>query len=301
MSELNEAIELNNKGAIYVAKAPRVDRGDDSSDVPTDKHDDDTVSLELVTVVGENGSNRLQQLCSKKMIPVWLLGLILVLLAIVLPLTLKGGPDNNVSEGPGSGIDFISDESSTTIAYQILEPVVTNPDNLLDPSTSEGKAYKVVKEEDDPAHIKQEYALHVLYFSTHGESWIYNNGYTSSEYKQPLCSRAGVSICRRADGSGAQVVAGLDLDSNNLKGTIPEDICLLTSLEEFRVPNNQLEGNLPACMASLPSLAILEADGNPDLSVGAVNDVAFCENGRPWESFVTDCVVTCNCCTYCAP
>ena len=299
MTDFNEAIELNSEGAIYVAKAPRVDRGDDSSDVPTDRHDDDADSMELVTVVGENDNNRLQQICSKRMIPVWLLGLILVILAIVLPLTLKDDPDRNVSEGPGSGIDFVSDESSTSLAYQILVPVVANPDNLLDPSTSEGKAYKVVKEESDPFHIKQEYALHVLFFSTQGESWIYNNGYTSSEFKNPLCSRAGVSICR-SDGNGGQVVAGLDLDSNNLGGTIPEDICLLTSLEEFRVPNNHLEGTLPACLASLLSLVILEADGNPNLSVDAASDVAFCENGRPWEIFVTDCVVTCNCCTSCA-
>ena len=92
-------------------------------------------------------------------------------------------------------------------------------------------------------------------------------------------------------------VAGLDLDSNNLRGEIPEDLCLLDNLETLRLANNHLEGTLPSCLATHSTLEILEFEGNAELADGAVSDPLFCQ--KTWESLVSDCSLTCACCTDC--
>lgn len=52
-------------------------------------------------------------------------------------------------------------------------------------------------------------------------------------------------------------------DSNGLKGTLPSAICLLEKLEILEVQNNQMTGELPACLATaMPSLQKLDASNN---------------------------------------
>ena len=92
-------------------------------------------------------------------------------------------------------------------------------------------------------------------------------------------------------------VAGLDLDSNNLRGEVPVDLCLLENLETLRLANNHLEGTLPSCLASHPALMTLEFEGNAELANTAVSDPLFCQKG--WEGLVSDCSLTCACCTGC--
>jgi hypothetical protein len=337
--EMQEAIETNDSGAIFITKPssssspPRSKRalasadslaldpkrahqdGDGVDDDMTRIHqrdggdsqtqEDDLVSLELLTVVDDKPEkNRLHQLCSRRMIWCWLCALVLVILAIVFPLTMRNKQDNtNISTGDNGGIDFVSDGSVTTPAYEVLRPIVADPDALLDPKTAEGQAYLAVRKENDPFDIQQNYALQVLYHSTDGEAWVFNHGWGS--YANPtrssqssLCGWASISVCRSL-GDGHMAVASLDLDSNNLRGSLPEDLCLLSNLEALRVANNQLEGTLPSCLAAIPSLEVIEVEGNTKLSEDAVSDPLFCENDRLWDSFVTDCVLECECCTAC--
>ncbi|KAL3903146.1 MAG: hypothetical protein SGILL_010555, partial [Bacillariaceae sp.] len=308
--ELQEAIEANDSGAIFIAKPssspPRSKRAlasadslaldpeknvnpdccvgdyDDASDLKKEyqgdddsaTQEDDVVSLELLTVVGdEPEKNRLQQLCSKRMIWCWLCGLLLLILAIVLPLTLRKKDRSTVSTEDSGGIDFVSDGSVTTPAYDVLVPIVAKPENLLDPNTAEGQAYLAVRKEDDDFDIQQNYALQMLYFSTDGDAWVFNHGWEA--YSKPtrsseqLCGWASVTRCRNV-GDGKMAVAGLDLDSNNLRGEIPVDLCLLNDLETMRLANNHLEGTLPSCLASQPTLEILEVEGNTELADDAV-------------------------------
>ena len=341
--ELQEAIEANDSGAIFIAKpstssplrskralasedslaldpeknANQQDGhvGDEDQDVDHDlkkddyerdgdsaTQEDDVVSLELLTVVGDDEpeKNRVQQLCSKRMIWCWMCALLLLILAIVLPLTLRKKETNNVSTEDKGGIDFVSDGSVTTPAYDVLHPIVAKPENLLDPNTSEGQAYLAVRKEDDEFDIQQNYALQMLYYSTDGDAWVFNHGWEShakpTRSSASLCGWASVSRCRNL-GDGKMAVAGLDLDSNNLWGEIPEDLCLLDKLETLRLANNHVEGTLPSCLASHPTLEVLEFEGNAELADDAVSDPLFCQN--EWDSFVSDCSLTCECCTAC--
>lgn len=262
--EWKEAIETDHDGAIFVSKQPATPprqsrnskEGDDDGalaccdslalagaggDMDTESnhsdadHDPDVsvVSLELLTVVNDDDlekTTRLQKLCGKRLIGCWVCGLLFVILATVLPLTLKKDKNRDmgdVSVGSGSdGIHFVSDQSIAANVYDILEPIVSNPEALLDPSTPEGQAFLDVESngEQNPFDIQQQYALQMLYYSTGGGAWVFNHGWRSYSEKQrkirtrrrrsmidsSLCGWAGIAICRNL-GEGRYAVAGLDL------------------------------------------------------------------------------------------
>jgi len=324
MAEVTEAIETNQDGRIYVSKSSSAPSqpsyetklGARNDEVHIDHVDgplneDDANSLELVTVVGEGKKGWKQQLCTKRMIGCWLVGLVILVLAIVLPLVLNDSRNNiDVSDGSGESdeVSFVSggDDSqlSSTVAYQVLQALVSDPNALLDPNEPQGQAFLAVAPLDDPFEIQQQYALKTIYYSTEGDRWVFNYGWSSigsrerSSMDSP-CEMAGISICRNS-GEGKKTVAGLDLDSNNLQGSLPDDMCLLTSLERVSVANNNLE-YLPSCLASLSTLDVLKVEGNPNLLESAINeDSLFCANGRSWDILTTDCHEACDCCTSCS-
>jgi hypothetical protein len=187
-------------------------------------------SLELLIVLGVEEDcgeeTRMKSMCGIRQIGCWLLGLVFLILAIVLPLTLN--KDNDYSRGMGVVLDSAESDiglvldSSDIKAYDILRPIVANPDALLDPSTAEGQAFLDVEKERDPFNIQQLYALQMLYYSTAGESWVFNHGWESHSQRRmgrsmkrsfadtSLCLRAGIALCRN-QGNDKYAVAGLDL------------------------------------------------------------------------------------------
>ncbi|KAG7353684.1 RHS repeat-associated core domain containing protein [Nitzschia inconspicua] len=341
--EWKETIETNQNGAIFVSKQPttpsryrrddchggglaRCDSlalarrdADDTESNNSEEYDLDdpntntsVVSLELLTVVDDNDSDektRIQQFCGKRLIGCWACGLVLIILAIVLPLTLnkdRNREDVGLSDG-STDIGFVSDNANINVAYDVLRPIVSNPEALLDPSTPEGQAFWDVESngETNPFHIQQQYALQMLYYSTAGESWVFNHGWQSYSQQRgtrkrsladrSLCQWSGITICRYL-GEDRYAVAGLDLDFNNISGSLPEDLCLLDRLETLRVANNQLKGTIPSCLAS-NAFQVLEVQGNKGLDISAVSDPSFCE--YDWKEFIADCSMTCDCCTSC--
>jgi hypothetical protein len=58
---------------------------------------------------------------------------------------------------------------------------------------------------------------------------------------------------------------GIDLSSNNLNGTIPEVIGMLTSLTFFSISNNQLYGSIPNSILDLTELISCDMSLNPEL------------------------------------
>jgi Leucine-rich repeat (LRR) protein len=50
--------------------------------------------------------------------------------------------------------------------------------------------------------------------------------------------------------------------NNNLNGTFPEEICLLTELEELVMTNSDLAGELPRCIRDMSSLVTLNLNSN---------------------------------------
>lgn len=93
----------------------------------------------------------------------------------------------------------------------------------------------------------QRFALAVLYFSTNGEGWIDADRvlqYDSDECQWFYSRAARVTppACATAGG----IIEALVLDSNNLEGTIPAELFLMTNLKVLSMADNQLASTIPS-------------------------------------------------------
>jgi len=113
-----------------------------------------------------------------------------------------------------------------------------------------------------PAGERQ--ALLDLYGSSNGSSWTDRSGWGGSPGTE--CSWFGV----QCDSAGLHVTA-LELDGDNLAGTLPASIGSLSGLEYLILPNNRLEGPIPD-VSALGRLRIFELYNNR--LTGPVPDLA---------------------------
>ena len=115
----------------------------------------------------------------------------------------------------------------------------------------------------------QRYALATLYYSTNGDEWS-ENLYWLSEEDECLWftnqSFAGYPVCEISQGSDRRkALINLDLSFNNLKGTIPPEVGLLSGLLRVDLdggPSGFLTGPLPSELGRLNRLESFSARGN---------------------------------------
>ena len=96
-------------------------------------------------------------------------------------------------------------------------------------------------------------ALRALYTATGGHSWTNKDRWLTDA---PLGEWHGVTT----DGEGR--VIRLDLDDNNLSGTLPAALANLTSLTHLYMPDNSLSGEIPPELGNLTNLVGLGLRGN---------------------------------------
>ena len=96
-------------------------------------------------------------------------------------------------------------------------------------------------------------ALVVLYNATGGANWTNKTNWMTNT---PIGQWYGVTT----DASGR--VTNLDLNDNQLSGTIPTQLGNLANLEGLHLTRNQLTGTIPAELGGLTSLEILALGGN---------------------------------------
>mmetsp|Transcript_18890 Transcript_18890/g.27942 ORF Transcript_18890/g.27942 Transcript_18890/m.27942 type:complete len:398 (-) Transcript_18890:51-1244(-) len=98
-------------------------------------------------------------------------------------------------------------------------------------------------------------ALVCLYIRLGGDEWINQKNWLS---EKTVCEWDGV-ICDRQNSK----VEELNLKENNLIGSIPLEISLLTDLSSLNLKDNQLSGTIPAiALGSLPNLASIYLSRN---------------------------------------
>ena len=164
------------------------------------------------------------------------------------------------------------------------------------------------------------YAVATFFFSTGGISWTNNTKWKSGD---PVCIWHGIDcdenghviamqlannslagtvppelgmLAPRPVGPRGDWTMGLeklDLSHNRIQGTIPEQVDLLTSIEEFLVADNGLWGSIPAGISQWGFLRTASFTGN-NLSGEIPEHLCL----RNMTEIAVDCkLVQCLCCS----
>ncbi|MCP4901114.1 MAG: hypothetical protein GY906_29440, partial [bacterium] len=105
-------------------------------------------------------------------------------------------------------------------------------------------------------------ALIALYNSTDGANWQYNLNWRNvddTDFNDPgtECTWYGVDC-----DAGNLTVTEINLNSNDLSGSIPPELGNLTNIWGLRLDDNQLNGSIPPSLGSLSDLYILKLNDN---------------------------------------
>ncbi|KAG7350956.1 two component regulator [Nitzschia inconspicua] len=138
---------------------------------------------------------------------------------------------------------------------------------LTVPWSPQGRAYawlvQDTRETNYPTQqILQRYIMATLYYATFGDNWLANDSWLSSESECTWFNKSRSSpVCN----SNNELVS-LQLDLNNLGGSLPAELGLLSnSLERITLrggPSNFLSGTLPPELGYLTRLKVFFARGN---------------------------------------
>ena len=93
-----------------------------------------------------------------------------------------------------------------------------------------------------PTQLTTRFALASFFFGSSGSSWIDNTLWLDNESECNWYTTSDVTSCTDDD------FDALILDSNNLDGTIVDEICLLQRLAFLILDNNLLSGEIPSVM-----------------------------------------------------
>lgn len=104
--------------------------------------------------------------------------------------------------------------------------------------------------------LTQRFALATLWYSTNGEEWDHPTGWLGasdecSEWNNVEGGRQDGIVCGTLQGGNVQE---LHLEFDNLFGTIPPEIGLLSHLTRLILYGNDLEGTIPTEMGKLTNL-----------------------------------------------
>ncbi len=108
-------------------------------------------------------------------------------------------------------------------------------------------------------------ALRALYLNTNGDNWINNIGWpdaTTFTANPTIPPGTDMSTWFGVMVNGSGCVTDLNMDGNNLVGTLPADLGNVANLRVIDLPNNMLTGNIPAAYGNLSALEYLVLNNN---------------------------------------
>lgn len=153
------------------------------------------------------------------------------------------------------------DSSDYTYLYQSVLPLTVEAyDGLMNDTsaTPQERAMSWLLYEDGrdiSDEAGERWALASLYYSWAGENWVSAEKWLSSEN---VCDWEHIQ-CDSITGD----INEINLESNNLVGTIPPEIALLNTTQSIWLRDNKLTGSLPnEVFGSMPRLSILYLDKN---------------------------------------
>ena len=112
------------------------------------------------------------------------------------------------------------------------------------------------------ARIKQKFALAVLHCEWHGSEWTANDLWLSNVNECLWQSADGNATYGTVCDESSSLYRTLNLERNNLRGTIPAELAMLSTLQHVRLGGNLLTGTIPAKLRMLSSLQVLSLKSN---------------------------------------
>ncbi len=111
-------------------------------------------------------------------------------------------------------------------------------------------------------HIDDWTALKALYQSTNGDDWDDNTGWEQVKEENPTSS-CDLDLLEGVDlNEYSGRVVNIRLSNNNLSGSLPNELALLTELEILSMPFNLITGNIPNSIGSCGKLRRFGFDFN---------------------------------------
>jgi len=186
--------------------------------------------------------------------------------------------------------NIIIDDNSV---YNLI--VANVPDegaSLNDPSSPQSAALSWLQGPENvglaDSRLLQRYALATIYYATNPDNnnWITTSLWLSDRNECDWYTKTDESsdVYTTNDSGDGSVYEVLDLRENGLKGTIPEEISLLTALKEIRLSKNSLTGTIFPFLATLTSLEYLDLSSNELIAVG--NEITFMNEIQNMQSLV---------------
>jgi hypothetical protein len=200
-------------------------------------------------------------------------------------------------------VEFINNITLTEqrpIAYPPLNTTSPRPEELALQWLIVNDTLKLLPDSPDGRfRLKQRYALLTLWFqqTSTNTTWLSKANWLTAADE---CSWAGIRTC---NGQIQNAVTYILMSNNNMKGVIPADLGLLTSLEyaDFRI--NAFTGTLPASIGNWTSIKAAAFNGN-GFTGSMPNGICTLRTTNPsFMTLLADCnppiEVTCPCCTQC--
>ena len=180
--------------------------------------------------------------------------------APVYPLPPPPEIDHSVLQG---GFDGTSLKPLSADDYQnIIEKITPDAGVLSNSDTPQSKAKAWLLEErtkynvEVPVRVGVRYALATLYYATNGDKWLNNTNWKSGHE----CLWNGV-YCE-LDANNIVSVTYLNLVTNNLDGSIPEEVGYIETLRRIELGSNQLVGPIPQTFSRLSELRTISVSDN---------------------------------------
>lgn len=167
------------------------------------------------------------------------------------------------------------DSRQGRIRSYIASKAVNGDSSISDPTTPEAQALQWLQDEDplqlDPLdsesnfRIDQRYALLTLWFNSQSDWFDQTNWLSDDE-----CTWFGVTCGEPAPENrrerklqeNSTVITRLEIEGNNLQGSIPLDLSLLEDLKILNLASNALAGPIPTTIANLGGLTTVVLTNN---------------------------------------
>jgi len=209
-------------------------------------------------------------------------GGIIVLLAIIVGVSV-GVSNKNKSEPSTTG-SLLSDEAQrarvASVATFLIDEDVSFEDQVTTPGSPQNRAAAFMAIDDaaqlevpeyksapDAFKFLQRYALAVFYYAMGGESWDFALNFLTPDetciWFQTLRTTTGQRNNFGAQCNNEGHVSTILIPWNNMVGTIPHEIGLLTELQFLAIPANKtIYSSLPNEMSKLTKLEFFHVAGN---------------------------------------